>query len=67
MFLNKGKSAEVGRNSLFTLENLIVTPHISFYSEESYVELKTKTAEAVLAVLKGERPRSVVNPQVLKS
>lgn len=52
---------------LFTLENLIVTPHISFYSEESYVELKTKTAEAVLAVLKGERPRSVVNPQVLKS
>jgi hypothetical protein len=30
------------------------------------VELKTKTAEAVLAVLKGEIPRSVVNLQVLK-
>ncbi|MBP8717711.1 MAG: C-terminal binding protein [Candidatus Atribacteria bacterium] len=54
-------------NPLLALQNLIVTPHISFYSEESYVELKTKTAEAVLAVLRGEIPRSVVNPQVLKS
>lgn len=53
-------------NPLLSLDNLIITPHISFYSEESYVELKTKTAEAVLSVLKGEIPRSVVNTQVLK-
>ena len=53
-------------NPLFTLDNLIVTPHISFYSEESYKELKTKAAEAVLDVLNGKIPRAVVNPQVLK-
>jgi len=47
------------------LDNLIITPHISFYSEESYVELKTKTAEAVLSVLKGGLPRAMVNPQAV--
>ena len=51
---------------LLTLNNVILTPHISFYSEESYKELKTKVSEAVLAVLKGKPPRSVVNPQVLQ-
>jgi len=29
------------KNPLLNLDNLIVTPHISFYSEESYIELKT--------------------------
>ena len=50
-------------NPLLKLDNLIITPHISFYSEESYVELKTKTAEAVLSALKGGLPRAMVNPQ----
>lgn len=53
-------------NPLLRLDNLIITPHISFYSEESYVELKTKTAEAVLSVLKGRLPRAMVNPQVVR-
>lgn len=53
-------------NPLPKLDNLIITPHISFYSEESYVELKTKTTKAVLAVLKGGLPRAMVNPKVIK-
>jgi D-3-phosphoglycerate dehydrogenase len=53
------------KNLLPKLNNLIITPHISFYSEESYVELKTKVAESVLSVLKGELPRAIVNPQVV--
>jgi len=53
------------KNPLLNLDNLIITPHISFYSEESYVELKTKVAEAVLSVLKGGLPRAMVNPQVI--
>jgi len=53
-------------NLLPKLDHLIITPHISFYSEESYVELKTKTAKAVLSVLKGELPKAFVNPQVIK-
>jgi D-3-phosphoglycerate dehydrogenase len=52
-------------NPLLKLDNLIITPHISFYSEESYIELKTKVAESVLSVLKGELPRAMVNPQVI--
>lgn len=51
------------KNPLLKLDNLIITPHISFYSEESYIELKTKTSEAVLSVLKGRLPRAFVNPQ----
>ena len=54
------------RNPLLKLDNIIITPHISFYSEESYVELKTRTAEAVLSVLKGELPRAFVNPQAVR-
>jgi len=53
-------------NLLLNLDNLIITPHISFYSEESYLELKTKVAESVRSVLKGELPRAIVNPQVIK-
>jgi len=53
-------------NPLLKLDNLIITPHISFYSEESYIELKTKIADAVLSVLKGGLPRVMVNPQVVK-
>ncbi|MBE3036341.1 MAG: C-terminal binding protein [Candidatus Atribacteria bacterium] len=53
-------------NLLLKLDNLIITPHISFYSEESYVELKTKVAGSVLSVLQGELPRAMVNPQVIK-
>ncbi|OLC48212.1 MAG: hypothetical protein AUH43_10060 [Acidobacteria bacterium 13_1_40CM_65_14] len=45
--------------------NVILTPHISFYSEESLVELQTKAAEEVLAVLTGKAPRNPVNPEVL--
>jgi D-3-phosphoglycerate dehydrogenase / 2-oxoglutarate reductase len=52
---------------LLKLENLIITPHISFYSEESYIDLKTKVAESVLSVFKGKPPGSIVNPQVLKN
>ncbi len=54
------------KDPLLKLENIIITPHISFYSEESYVELKTKVAESVRSVLKGELPRAMVNPQVIK-
>jgi len=59
-------SAPDWKNPLLNLDNLIVTPHISFYSEESYIELKTKVAESVLSVLKGELPRAMVNPQAIK-
>jgi len=45
--------------------NLILTPHLAFYSRESVVELQTKAAEEVSRALKGEPPRSPVNRDVL--
>ncbi|MFQ6066034.1 MAG: C-terminal binding protein [bacterium] len=54
------------KNPLLKLDNVIITPHVSYYSEESYAELKTKAAQAVLDVLKGELPQAIVNPQVVK-
>ena len=47
-------------------DNVILTPHTSFYSEESLVELQTKAAEEVVCVLSGQTPRNPVNPEVLQ-
>jgi D-3-phosphoglycerate dehydrogenase len=51
---------------LFGRPNVILTPHTSFYSEESLVELQTKAAQEVVAVLTGQVPRHPVNPEVLQ-
>jgi D-3-phosphoglycerate dehydrogenase len=47
------------------LENVVLTDHCGWYSEESMVELKSKTARNALEVLKGGSPLySVNNPQL---
>jgi len=46
--------------------NVILTPHTSFYSEESLVDLQVKAAEEVVRVLTGQAPRNPVNPEVLQ-
>ena len=51
---------------LLKQENLIVSPHVAFYSEESLAALQTRTAEAVAQVLQAKMPESVVNPEVLE-
>ncbi len=50
---------------LFGRDNVIITPHTSFYSEESLVELQVKAAQEVVAVLSGRPPRNPVNPEAL--
>jgi len=47
-------------------KNVIITPHTSFYSDESLVELQTKAAQEVANVLTGKPPRNPVNPDVLQ-
>ena len=54
-----------GAAPLFGRDNVIITPHTSFYSEEALVELQTKAAEEVVAVLSGKAPRNPVNPEAL--
>jgi D-3-phosphoglycerate dehydrogenase len=43
------------------LDNVILSDHTGWYSEESVVELKTKAAQNVLEVLKGGKPIYPVN------
>jgi len=52
-------------NPLLKMENVVLTPHVSFYSVESISELKRRTAESVSAVLLGKWPKSVVNREVM--
>ena len=52
---------------LLALPNLIATPHVAYYSEESLVDLGRLAAENVAAVLGGQRPAAVVNPAVLET
>ena len=56
-----------GESPLFGRDNVIVTPHTSFYSEESLIDLQTKASEEVVRVLTGQTPKTPVNPEVLKS
>lgn len=46
---------------LLTMDQVILTPHVAFYSEEAMQELKRKTARNIVRVLKGEKPEYVVN------
>ena len=52
------------KNPLLRMENVILSPHIGFYSEESISELKRRTAKNVADVLSGRWPASVVNREV---
>lgn len=50
---------------LFALDNVIVTPHIAFLSEQSVRELQIRTAQATVAALQGRMPEFLVNPAAL--
>ena len=49
---------------ILALDNVVFTPHYASYTEEAYHELRVKTAENAAAVLRGEFPKYVYNPEV---
>ena len=49
---------------ILTLDNVVFTPHYASYTEEAYQELRVKTAENAAAVMRGEFPRYLYNPEV---
>lgn len=53
-------------NPLLSMENVILTPHIAFYSEDSMQELKRKTILNIIDFLQGKVPRYVVNNLIEK-
>jgi D-3-phosphoglycerate dehydrogenase len=48
-------------NPLFQLDNIIITPHSAYYSEESIQEARWRASEEVVRVLSGNPPLSPVN------
>ena len=50
---------------LLSLENVLVTPHVAFFSQEAVLELEERAAQEVARVLQGQMPDNLVNPAVL--
>ncbi len=53
-----------GEEELLHMPNAIVTPHIAWYSEESHRQNEVLGMDELVRVLRGQRPRYVVNPQI---
>lgn len=59
------KEPPIRSNPLLKMENVIITPHAAFYSEESYREYKITTTNAIITVLKGGVPDTIVNKELI--
>ena len=53
-------------HTLTALDNVVLTPHAGYYSEESLYELKTRPVQNAADVLAGKLPRNIINPQALR-
>ena len=50
---------------LLGLDNVIITPHSSYYSDAAIRQLPVRCGQEVARVLTGRRPLNLVNPAVL--
>lgn len=50
---------------LRSLNNVILTPHVAFFSQQSLEELSRRTAQQVFDGLTGNLPENIKNPEVL--
>jgi D-3-phosphoglycerate dehydrogenase / 2-oxoglutarate reductase len=49
-------------NRLLALDNLLITPHIGFYSDGSMLDARTRTLDSLIAALLGRPIPDLVNP-----
>ena len=52
---------------LLELDNVILTPHVAFFSQQSIEELTSRCAQQVRDVLEGKIPENVRNPEALSN
>jgi D-3-phosphoglycerate dehydrogenase len=52
---------------LLSFDNVLITPHRAFYSEDSIVDVRRKASINVLRVLQGKKPFYIVNEEFLRS
>ena len=50
---------------LLTLDNVALSPHVGWYSEQSIVDLQAKIARNVAMVCAGRKPEAIINREVL--
>jgi D-3-phosphoglycerate dehydrogenase / 2-oxoglutarate reductase len=62
VFAEQGFSTD---HPLFSLNNVLLTPHVSAHSEESGRNARVGGARAVVQVLSGRCPDHLVNPEVV--
>jgi D-3-phosphoglycerate dehydrogenase len=53
-------------NDIINTDKIIYTPHVAWNSVEAEIELRKSAVQEVKRVLKGEKPLSLVNKEVLK-
>lgn len=51
---------------LYAFDNVIITPHAAWYSEQSILRRRTQTVESVMEVLQDREPHSYLNKGKLK-
>ncbi len=54
-------------NPLLFMDNVIITPHNAWYSEEAIATLQRMVGEEVVRVLSGQLPKNLVNKEILKN
>jgi D-3-phosphoglycerate dehydrogenase len=54
-------------SELYKMDNVILTPHIAWYSEEGGWDIRYMIMDDVKRFLRGELPLFVINPEVLES
>jgi D-3-phosphoglycerate dehydrogenase len=50
---------------LMSFDSVVLTPHLAWYTEETYDELKRRTVANIVEVCSARAPRNIVNPEVL--
>ena len=60
------KEPPSGVNRLAELDNVVITPHAAWNSADALPELRKKVAAEIVRFMRGERPKNVVNKDVLK-
>jgi D-3-phosphoglycerate dehydrogenase len=48
------------------MDNVILTPHSAWFSDNAIAKLQTKACQEVVRILKGEIPKNLANPEVLE-
>jgi D-3-phosphoglycerate dehydrogenase len=51
-------------NPLLKMDNIVITAHTAYYSQQAFAQALRQTEEEVFRILRGEWPLNLVNPEV---